>query len=163
MDPAGKYDIGKGLFLWGNIGVGKTTLLKIVKEFCRIPGIRPAKRLGPIIGAPYSFAIKSVHEVLEDYQQKAERLGEYAENPYLAIDDIGSEAKETSRYGTVKNVIDELLQRRYDKFCADNEFTTHLTANISPEQLARHYSERTYDRCIEMFNFIEIRGNSWRN
>lgn len=162
-NPEGKLDIDKGLLLWGNIGVGKTTILKIVREFCRIPGIRPPKRIGISIGAPYSFAIKSVHEILSKYQERPSSLDSYADCAYLAIDDIGAETKEVNRYGTIKNVIDELLQRRYDKFCADKEFTTHLTANISKEKIKDHYSERTYDRCKEMFNFIEIRGNSWRN
>lgn len=164
MNPEGRLDINKGLLLWGNIGVGKTTILKIVKEFCRIPGIRPPKSIGNELGRgkPYSFGIKSVHDIVSDYQEKASSLNFYANCAYLAIDDVGAETKEVNRYGTVKNVIDELIQRRYDKFCADREFTTHLTANISPEQFKTHYSLRTADRCSEMFNSVEIRGSSWR-
>lgn len=164
MDSDGRYDPNKGLFLWGDIGVGKTTILKVVREFCRTTGVRPGNRLcsGSNIEMPYSFAIKSVHEILEDYQSKAESLGEYADNPQLAIDDIGAEAREVNRFGTVKNVIDELIHRRYARFCNDRRFTTHITANIEPQTIKSHYSERAYDRCKEMFNFIEIRGNSYR-
>lgn len=163
MNPKSSLDINKGLFLWGDIGVGKTTILKVVRQFCRIPGIRPPKAIGISIGAPYSFAIKSVHTILSDYQEKASSLSDYADCAYLAIDDIGAETREVNRFGTVKNVIDELIQRRYDRYCANKEFTTHLTANIRPEKISNQYSPRTYDRCFEMFNFVEIRGNSWRN
>lgn len=164
MNPAGRYNPSKGLFIWGDIGVGKTSILRIVKEFCRIPGIRPPKSLGVgyELGMPYSFAIISVHRILSDYQRRAESLDDHSANPYLAIDDIGAEAKEVNRFGTVKNVIDELIQLRYERFCADREFTTHATANIAPDQIASHYSERTFDRCIEMFNFVEMRGYSRR-
>lgn len=43
----------------------------------------------------------------------------------------------------------------------DNQFT-HATTNLSLKQLSQVYSPRIYDRCKEMFNFVEIRGKTFR-
>ncbi len=44
-----------------------------------------------------------------------------------------------------------ILQRRYDLRFGD---FTHITSNLSPDQIADVYGEHIYDRCMEMFNFM---------
>ena len=52
-----------------------------------------------------------------------------------------------------------IFQRRYDS--RNNQFT-HVTSNYTPEQIAEYYGARIYDRFKEMFNFVALRGKTFR-
>lgn len=143
----------KGLWLWGNIGTGKTTMLEIVRRFCQL--VRPYEK-----GFPYSFRTTNALEVCGEYSKNGHNgIATYIESERQAFDELGSESIPTGYYGTPMNVFQYILQRRYD-----NRYKsfTHVTTNLSKEQVKSHYGERIYDRCKEMFNFVEMGGRTWR-
>lgn len=149
----GKYDPHKGLCLLGNVGTGKTTLLRIVKAFGRL--VRPMED-----GFPYSFRISNASEVCAAYAKDGyEGVQTYIDSDRQAFDELGAETIPTGHYGTSENVMQYLLQRRYDR-----RFTafTHVTTNLTTGQLRAAYGDRVYDRCRELFNFVELRGRSFR-
>lgn len=157
MDYNGNLDPDRGLLLWGDIGTGKSTLLQIVRLFCR--HVRPQ-----VDGMPYSFRISNVIDICAEYSDESQHGGYRAIQTYIssqrqAFDELGSETTPTGRWGNFENVMQYILQRRYD--LRDNNFT-HATTNLSLDQLSQVYSPRIYDRCKEMFNFVEIRGKTFR-
>ena len=157
LDYTGKLDPDRGLLLWGDIGTGKSTLLKIIREYCRI--VRPCEN-----HMPYSFRITNVIDICAQFSDESRDGGYYAIQTYItsrgqAFDELGSETTPTSRWGNYENVMQYILQRRYD--IRDESFT-HATTNLSLEQIAEVYSDRIYDRCKEMFNFVEIHGKTFR-
>lgn len=77
----------------------------------------------------------------------------------LVIDDLGTEPKVTGHYGTPSNVIGDLLIRRYN---SRENLQTHATTNLGIAQVRAIYDDRVYDRCREMFNFVELIGSSNR-
>lgn len=144
----------RGLWLWGNIGTGKSTLMQGLKLMCRLvrpsddPPCRP------------SWRIEGAGQICRDYQRDgAAGVGQYHSSLSLCIDDIGTEPQLTNHYGTAVNVIGDLLLARYDM---RRTALTHVTANISPDDICECYGPRVWDRCREMFNFVEMAGRSWR-
>lgn len=153
-DSLSPLDPDKGLWLWGNIGTGKSTMLGIVRSFAS--AVRPT---GPD-GWKYSFGIFHATEICADFQQLGyERLDRYVRSNRLAIDDLGTETIPTMHYGEAVNVMEQLLLRRYDR---RHEAFTHVTTNLAPAQIAQLYGDRVWDRCKELFNFVELPGRTFR-
>lgn len=150
----GRLDVNKGLWLCGNIGTGKSTMLRIVKEFCKV--VRPP--LKP--GYEYSFAIKNANEICSGFIKKGyDGIEESVDSPRLAIDELGREPLETGHYRNSLNVIGYILQCRYDK-----RFTniTHVTTNCTDEDIKSRYGLHIYDRTKEMFNIVKFTGSTFR-
>lgn len=157
MDYTGNLDPDKGLLLWGDIGTGKSTMLRIIREFCGM--VRP-----PVDGHRYSFRITNVIDVCADYADESSGGGyrgirQYIESPRQAFDELGSETVPTGRYGNFENVMQYIFQSRYDN--RHHQFT-HATTNLTVDQIRDVYDERIYDRFKEMFNFVALRGKTFR-
>ena len=76
-----------------------------------------------------------------------------------AFDEVGRECIPTGYFGNMENVFQYIIQRRYDLRHGD---FTHVTSNLSPDQIGAVYGDHIYDRCFEMFNFVQMSGQSWR-
>lgn len=150
-------DYNKGFFLYGNLGRGKSMTLKAMRQ--------------------YMNSVTRRHEWLNDYRLKAwwktasELANIYAANGQpaliqyaaddvnIVIDEFGREPIPASSYGTKMNVLQYLLQLRYDN---RRESITHITTNSTPDALEPMYGDYVADRCKEMFNFIQFSGESLR-
>lgn len=153
--PEGKLNPDVGLWIWGNIGSGKSTLLQIIKEFCKAIGRKDFE------GNQYSFRISNVeNDVCAAYKaENTAGLQEYITSRRQAFDDLGCESIPALHFGNQLNVMQYILQARYDR---RHTGFTHVTTNLDPNQIIEFYGERVYDRCLEMFNFVEISGTSNR-
>lgn len=152
-------DYSKGLFLYGDIGRGKSLTMRLLLE--------------------YTMHVLKVHKELmqNDYRLNMEWMSasmiasRYAANGVpglekymehdcsMCIDELGREPIPTSYYGTKMNVMQFLMQIRYD-----NRFSsvTHVTTNLAPDEIESIYGRYIADRCVEMFNFINFSGESLR-
>ena len=150
----GRLDPHKGLWLHGEIGSGKTTMLHIVRHFCRDhrPQFLP--------GNPYSFRISNAIEVCSEFSRKGyDGIETFINSRCQAFDELGSESSPTGYYGTAENVFQYILQRRYER---RHSSFTHVTTNFTVEEIPSLYGARIYDRCRELFNFVELNGESFR-
>jgi len=151
----GNLDPFKGLLLMGDIGVGKSTMLQIVRRFCK--KYRPLDKER----REYSFRIVRCDAVCQDYAKEGYGGIESCINSRrMAFDELGSETVPVSHYGSPLNVMQYILSARYDRRF---ESFTHATTNFTREDIIQVYGERAYDRCKEMFNFVEMRGESFRH
>lgn len=144
----------RGFWLMGNIGTGKSTLMRGLKLMCR--AVRPSE------DAPChpAWRIESAGQICRDYQQHgAGGVQQYIDSLSLCIDDLGTENTQTNHYGTSVNVIADILLARYDRRATH---LTHVTTNLTPDQLKNLYGPRVFDRVREMFNLVEMPGRSWR-
>lgn len=162
----GEYDPQKGLWLWGDIGTGKSTMLEIIREYCRI--VRPPMRYRssnpakPLNAAPweYGFRITNMSLVAGIYAKEGyPGIDDYIVNCRQAFDEVGRECIPAGYFGNQENVFRYIIQRRYDLRRGD---FTHVTSNLGPEQIAEAYGDHIFDRCFELFNFVEMSGESWR-
>jgi DNA replication protein DnaC len=142
----------KGIWLYGEIGTGKTTLLKILAEYQR--------KLG--------FGFKCVNCATISARYAAYGIEVLNENTFnetnrgccpieRGFDELGRETIPAKYYGNELNIMQHILQLRYDL-----KVKTHITTNIYPDMIETLYGAHIYDRAREMFNFIEVKGESFR-
>lgn len=142
-------DLNKGLCLMGGVGVGKTTLMKM---FVKNPRL--------------SYRMEACRDVEANYASKGEEyLYRCSYNLQVAVnsdpfghqligfcfDDLGTEAN-GKHFGKDKNVMTEILLNRYDNKL--DYLSTHITTNLTANQLKEQYGSRVVDRFREMFNMI---------
>lgn len=75
-DYNGKLDPDRGLLLWGDIGTGKSTLLRIIRQFCH--DIRPPKD-----GMGYWFRMTNVIDICAEFSDESRDGGYYALQTYI--------------------------------------------------------------------------------
>lgn len=156
----GVLDPSKGLLLWGDLGVGKSVLLRGLQKY---EGKINRMCFG-YNNSKLGFKFTSATEIALLYAEKGmdgisrftdrERMGD------LAIDEVGKEPTDAKHYGTGINVIQIILQLRYE---VRREFITHMTTNLDPNtQFSGIYGDYIADRVKELFNVIEIKGETRR-
>lgn len=156
----GKLDPTKGLLFYGPIGTGKSTLLKGLQRY-----------FGKINHYAYSFnrddlgfRFTSAVEISLTYGKKGldglSDLIDASSMTNLAIDEIGKETTESKHFGNNLNVIQTILQLRYEQ---RYRCITHATTNLDPNtEFTPLYGDYIADRCKEMFNVINMDGESRR-
>ena len=150
------FDSKRGLWLYGTIGTGKTSIIKILREYDSI--IKGRTPNGYLVGG---YGIYSASTVVNQFS----RLGLDGIDPYCfkkqtcAFDEIGREPLQAKYYGTEMNVMQYVFQMRYDM---RSDCLTHVTTNLLPDQIGSLYGDYIADRVNEMFNVIEVKGLSRR-
>ena len=141
-------EAGKGLYLCGGVGTGKTHLaVAVMNELIR------RKRV------PSLFV--TVPELLDNlrgaYNDPGRDLDEWMDAvknaDFLVLDDLGAE-KPTD---WVRERIFVLVNHRYRE-----QLPTVFTSNIGPKDLAAQLGERTASRIIAMCDWIALEGEDYR-
>lgn len=150
-------DYNKGFFLYGTLGRGKSMTLKVMQKYMNSIHRRYVKRDDYRLGAWWKTASELANIYATDGQPA---LIQYAaDDMNLIVDEFGREPIPASNYGTKMNVLQFLMQLRYDH---RRTSITHITTNMGPDNLEPLYGDYVADRCKEMFNFIEFKGESLR-
>lgn len=158
-DSRFKGDLKKGLWLYGSVGVGKTALMKFFFK-----------------NQKQSFIVESCRTVEAHFAKDGDfgmdafcrerRASTSTSDPFghqvlgFCFDDLGTEPVVTKYYGTDKSVMTEVILNRYD--AALPFIQTHITTNLSAEQIRQRYGSRAADRMREMFNFLEYTSTKSR-
>ncbi len=127
----------KGLLFFGNYGTGKSTFFRIIRK------MRPQDN---------GFGIISANDLVAIYEEEGESGLKRRDNTRLFIDELGSE-KTGIYFGSKLNVLERFLLKRYDLF-VEKGLKTHVTTNLSPEEIGERYGSRIYSRLFEMFNLV---------
>jgi len=152
-------EFDKGLWFFGSLGRGKSMTLLGLRKY--LIGLHSRRLWYNDTDYRLGTYWKTASELANLYAVD----GQTALMPYinpeccLFIDELGREPNPSSNYGTKMNVMQFLLQIRYDH---RRQCVTHVTTNLHIEQIADHYGDYVADRCLEMFNFIEFKGDSLR-
>lgn len=139
----------KGIMIVGPMGIGKTFLFKIFRS------------------NPYqSFKLVSAKNISKAAKTDSERFFEsikswiipnISNNFFgqkqlaLMIDDLGTEDN-INDFGNKTNVIQDLIEERYESFKREKLPNLFITTNLTKEQLIERYGARTVDRLAEMLN-----------
>lgn len=154
----GKLDLNKGIYIYGEYGVGKTITMRIFNKFLQTYFNFTSN----------NFGITSIEEIAEYYKSTGNLLkfGKTFEQGKLichnkCINELGKPLEE-KYYGTnIQNVINSMLMVRYELF-QEGKAITHATSNYHPGEL-ECFDDAILDRFKEMFNFVELKGESFRN
>lgn len=142
----------KGVLLFGDIGTGKSTMLKILAEFQRLYGE------GFLIVNTSKLAAEYTTDGMEALNESTWNKSFRGTNPVTrGFDELGRELIPAKYYGSELNIMQHILQIRYDL-----KAKTHATTNLNIEELEQKYGSHIYDRMLETFNFIEMKGESFR-
>jgi DNA replication protein DnaC len=152
-----KWSLKKGILLFGQVGTGKTTIMRFFKD-------TPTAYI-KLISCRAIADEYSLHglEEIEQYCYNAP-FGLYNRafqgNAYsYCFDDLGTETI-ASHYGETRNVMADIILNRYDNSLPFN--TTFITTNLSADQIKDLYGLRVFDRMKEMFNLITLKSESRR-
>jgi DNA replication protein DnaC len=144
-----QLDAGRGLWLMGNVGTGKTTLAMLVSRAALAAG-----RSVAIYSLPRLLA-----EIRTTFDEASERsyvelLDRLAAVDLLHVDDVGAER--TSPW--VLEQLYALINARYEY-----ERSMVITTNITdPTELREQIGDRTVSRLAEMCEQIPLDGNDKR-
>ncbi len=149
-------DYRKGFILFGNVGVGKTSIFRILellfKEFYL-----------PQYNFKFVTARSIISEVIIESKSKVSSeefiIQKYSKS-ILYIDDISKNSKAII-WGQKRDVIEEILLNRYDLFCRNGK-RTFVSTNLSRDEFTTNFSPSMNDRLFDMFNFIDLPGKSRR-
>lgn len=153
-DNESHMDPKKGIMLCGNVGVGKTEMMKLFTT-------NPYASYGIIgcrmVADGFSFTTKD--ENPEDHIKLYSNVRKAAKpHPYnhetlgLCFDDLGTETIPAMNYGNSKNVMAEVIMNRYDNRLPF--YQTHITTNLMPDKIKELYGSRFLDRITQMFNQV---------
>ncbi|CAA0224438.1 P-loop NTPase family protein [Tenacibaculum maritimum] len=142
-------EIRKGLLIYGSCGTGKSSIFDIIQNISKRYGLKSIW-----------FKNVSVHQVITDYNTQGEEIVKIYTRGKIHFDDLGAE-KEANSWGIREKLMIRILETRYNLF-KEKGIKTYITTNLSLEELRKFYGMRVYDRLFEMFNFLELNGNSRR-
>ena len=129
---------GKGLFLFGNCGRGKSLLARYA-----IPAIIRA----------FSRRIVSV----VDCGSQQVNIDEILRRKLIVLDDVGVEVDRID-YGTRRNVVVEAINKAQD----DPATMLIMSSNLSGEAIRDRYGDRIYDRVKYLCYRVAFNGQSLR-
>lgn len=148
-------DINKGLFLYGGTGVGKTTLMEFFRKnenhcFSVKPCIEIAREYARHMDddKPKGWDIVPMYENNRDIVPSAANFGHSKSG--FCFDDLGQEP-ETKSFGEYTRIMAPIIEGRYNKKRFNS---THITTNITPDQIEEAYGKRVRSRMAEMFNIL---------
>ena len=135
-----------GIIMMGNVGAGKTTLMKLLNEYF-FQRVYHNNKAYPVI-----------FHTAKEIAKRAINGNEYNEYCYvLAIDDLGEEAKEVMSYGNVITPITDIIESRYD-----SRKMTFFTTNLDVNGIKEKYGARVADRLKQMCSIVPFTNPSYR-
>jgi hypothetical protein len=152
-----RLSVRKGICLYGDIGTGKSTLMKQLSKFTKDKNLE----------TQFDFIY------MDDVYMDCDSTGLESLNSYrfraCMFDDIGMRAENNvNNYGTKINAYRELVRRQYNRFTRTIPSLSHYTTNIEYQNkdftsgLVKVFGARELDRFREMCNFVGLFGSSRR-
>ena len=135
------------LFLSGNVGTGKTTLMKAIAR--TLTDYTYTARMFKASDFPALF--------LNNVEQTELQLMQGNWCRVLLLDDIGVEPTEIKEYGNVIRPFVKIVEERYNR-----QLPLVVSTNLSGQEMRDTYGERTIDRIKEMATAIKYQGKSFR-
>lgn len=142
-----KNDSKDGLLLYGEVGTGKTTLMRSLyqvlhDDFNRRVDIGSASQLVQL------FQLRDIDSYPFEYEKNVD---------FLFIDDAGVEPDYCCIWGTEYEPMRDLLAYRYDA-----RKHTVISSNLGDEELVQKYGLRIFDRMIETYDRITYEFDGYR-
>ena len=166
-------NLKKGLMIIGSYGTGKTCILKTFYQIFANANHHPIKVIDKngtdqFLGR---YKLGFGYFTANDVVKKFESIFEHSEkeafwNRYKVgfkyFDDIMTE-NTASNYGKIE-IFKDILELRYTSGARTLISLNYSGTSVDEtlEALSNKYGERVYDRLFEMFNIIELKGESLR-
>ena len=133
-DIGPKLDEGRGVWLFGDVGTGKTTLAMLVSKAALAAG-----RTVAIYSLPRLLNL--LREAIGSDDGKLDLLDRLATVDLLHLDDVGAE----NSTDWVLEQLYSIVNTRYEE-----QRALVVTSNLGPEELGEQIGERTVSRMLEL-------------
>lgn len=143
-------DPQKGLYIYGNVGTGKSVLLDVFRVLCLFYkfGAKYGDRVDKLAWKTYRS------DTICDMYMEDGDLKEWKDIPCLGIQDLGSEPAELLYMGNRRRVLRSIIEARGDVF----DRLTIISSNIPPSALGEVYGPRVQSRIAQMCNVYRLGG-----
>lgn len=155
----GDYSLDKGIMIMGNVGVGKTELMKFFQK-----NKKSCYKVISCINVADDYLIYNEDNELEKIYSTPNKMAVndfsvfYQKYTGNCFDDLGTEEVKNS-FGNKKNVMADVIMAIYNK----KDFSRfHITTNLSAEEIESMYGSRVKSRLREMFNVFSLQGKDRR-
>lgn len=154
------FDLRKNIFLRGDIGCGKTSLMRAfaASNPLSIFAIMPTRMVtefyqrGGMDGTKEFFGVNQLLEDPAYYCHNKSTL----QGIGICFDDLGTEPQEVKYFGSSLPLMCNILQDCYDEYCEGYRYRTHITSNLNFDGIEGLYGPRVRSRMAEMFNIINF-------
>ena len=151
------FSLQKGIMLCGPVGTGKTTMMRLFEGNQR-----------------QSYALTSCRKIADQYSSDGAEIlhiwshllnvpasyENFFQNKVGAcFDDLGTEGIKR-HFGDQANVMADVILNRYDSGLP--AWKTHVTTNLTADEIGQYYGERVRSRMRGMFNMLTLGGEDRR-
>ena len=136
------YSLKKGIMLYGKLGVGKSTLMRLLARNDKLNYNSVNCR-----EISLGYEKDGVNSIWQYIEKESNRSMGYC------FDDLGVESDKPN-YGIMANVMADVLLLRYEHGAPF--YRTHVATNLTADQLKARYGDRLFSRFKEMFNVISF-------
>jgi DNA replication protein DnaC len=151
-----------GFLMFGNVGTGKTTLLRAIcstiNDVCVRERDPETGLVEKVLDEPKCISMLKAKQVISDFTLKRDRYDLMNKVALLAIDELGVEPTESKLYGNVSEPLIDLLCERYDR-----QLCTIISTNMGLAEIRDRYGLRLSDRFSEMFSMVPFTSESYRS
>lgn len=154
LEQPGELDTGKGLWLEGPVGTGKSMLMHVFSEFM--------KSLSKGFQVYICSSITTEYALTGNLDRYLENESGYINTPVpMCFDELGREPIPSAYFGQKLNVMQHILHVRYT-YWQTTGLKTYVTTNCDAAKIEELYDNYIRDRRREMFNIIPVTGESRR-
>lgn len=153
-----KFSLNKGIWLWGNPGVGKTLIMQMFNRNRRM--CYEVVQCPKIVFGYVKYGDEHISNYGRIQKEFDSALSFYQSEKGICYNDLGIETTPAKHYGTPINVMETIFMDTYENKVP--WWQRHVTTNLTIDQLKEMYGVRFVDRVKQCFNIIDINGKSLR-
>lgn len=154
---AGSFSLNKGILIMGNVGTGKTEIMKYFQK--------NKKACYQVLSCPEVANNFSIYREEFDKIYSIPKENAMNDSTFFfqrrmgrCFDDLGTEEIKND-YGNKKNTMADIIMAIYQ---TKDYRHVHITTNLNEEEIEPKYGTRVKSRLREMFNVFVLNGNDRR-
>jgi hypothetical protein len=152
------FNLNKGLWMWGNPGVGKSVMMEIFNRNTRL--CYDIVQCPKLVHGYSKFGDDAIRDLMSEVRAIKGDNNFGQEIKGICYNDLGTENTKAIHYGNSINVMEQIMMQTYENKVP--YWHRHVITNLTFAQVKEAYGVRITDRIKECFNILEVNGESLR-